>query len=126
MMSGNLEKIFLILFLILGINVFSLTHAEDDFSYTEVIHQECPIKGEVSLRLEGTLRNGELLGTIDNKYVSWFVEMGNIQGHYNGNFMNLKIKPAPIREFILTGWIGSYYVCWRSFGGYFYERIECR
>lgn len=126
MMSGLLEKILLTLFLILGLNVFNLTHAEDDFSYTEEIGQECPIKGQVSLRLEGTLRNGELLGTVDNKYVSWFVTMGNIQGYYNGNFMNLRLAEINYKEYTLTGWIGSYYVRWQTFGGYFNERIDCR
>jgi hypothetical protein len=126
MINGILEKVLLTLFLILGLNVFNLTHAEDQISYTEKMNRDCPIKGYVSLRLEGTTRNGELLGTVDNNYVSWFVTMGNIQGYYNGNFMNLRIVPVNYSEYSLTGWIGSYYVRWISFGGYFNERIDCR
>lgn len=126
MMSGILEKILLTLFFILGLNIFNLTHSEDDVSYTEEISRECPIKGQVNLRLNGTVKNGQLVGTIDNKYVSWFITTGNIQGYYNGNFMNLKIEEVRNREYNLTGWIGSYYVHWRSFGGYFNERVDCR
>ena len=126
MMSNILEKILLSLFLVLGLSVFSLTHAESNFSTIEEISTECPIKGYVTLRLEGTTRKGELLGSVDNNYVSWFVTMGNIQGYYNGNFMNLRLSEVNNKEYTLNGWIGSTYIRWKSFGGYFNERIECR
>lgn len=119
-MSNLLEKILLTLFLILGLNVLNITHAQD------TDYRECPVKGQISMRLEGTVQNGELLGYIDNKYVSWLVTMGNIQGYYNGNFMTLRLEEIRYNELSLTGWIGSYRVNWRTFGGYFNERIDCR
>lgn len=127
MMNNILEKILLTLFLVLGLSVFNLTHAESDFSYDkDEISNDCPIKGYVTLRLEGTTRNGELLGSVNNNYVSWFVTMGNIQGYYNGNFMNLRLEEVNYKEYTLNGWIGSTYIRWRSFGGYFNEYVECR
>lgn len=130
-MSMTLERIFLTLFLILGLTVFNITRADElDFNNLTQEEQEltsnCPIKGDVSLRLEGTTRNGELLGWIDNAYVSWIVTMGNIQGYYNGNFMTLRLEQINYNELSLMGWIGSYHVNWRTFGGYFNERIQCR
>lgn len=123
MMMGNLlEKILLTLFLILGLNIYSLSHAEETISS----HENCPIKDSVSLRLEGTTRNGEVMGIVDNNFVTWGVNMGNIQGYYNNNFMNLRIEEVNYKEYSLTGWIGAYYIRWRSFGGYFNERINCR
>lgn len=119
-MSNILEKILLTLFLLLGLNIFNITHAQEND------YRECPIQGQVSLRLEGTVNNGELLGFIDNKYVSWMVTLGNIREFYNGNFTALRLEEIRYHEFNLSGWIGSYYVNWRTFGGYFNERIDCR
>lgn len=124
-MNSALEKILLTLFLILGLNVFNITHAQEK-EWVEERVERCPIKGQLSLRVEGDVRNGELLGYIDNQYVSWLVTMGNIQGYYNGNFMNLRLEKINYNEYSLNGWIGSYYISWRTFGGYFNERIDCR
>lgn len=118
-MNNILEKILLTLFLILGLNVINITHAQEN----EL--QLCPIQGHVSMRLEGTVKNGQLLGYIDNKFVNWFVMMGNIQGYYNGNFMTLRLEELRYNELSLIGWIGSYRVNWRTFGGYFNEQVYC-
>lgn len=127
MMSNTIEKILLTLFLILGLNIFNITHAQSEMPLKEELKNErCPIKNDVSLRLDGTTRNGELIGFIDNNFVSWFVTMGNITDYYNGNFVNLTIKEINYHEYALNGWIGSYYVRWTSFGGYFNERVNCR
>ena len=118
-MSSILEKIILTFFLILGLNVFNITHAQDD------VYSNCPVQGQVSMHLEGTVNNGKLLGYIDNKFVSWFVIAGYINGVYDGNFMDLRLAKNRFNEYHLTGWIGSYFVNWRTFRGQFYEYIYC-
>lgn len=118
-MSSMLEKIIITLFLILGLNVFNITHAQDD------VYRTCPVQGQVNMRLIGTVNSGQLQGYIDNKFVSWFVIAGYINGVYNGNFMDLRLAKNRFNEYNLTGWIGSYFVNWRTFGGQFNEYIYC-
>lgn len=105
--------------LFLGLNVFNYNCAQaDDFL-------DCPIQGQISMRLEGTVKAGQLSGFIDNNYVSWFVRMGNIQEFYNGNFIILRLEQIKNNELNLSGRIGTYYLNWRSFGGQFNESIYC-
>ncbi|MBC7711898.1 MAG: hypothetical protein H7177_01065 [Rhizobacter sp.] len=124
-MNTLLEKLALALFLLMGLSAYSTTHAaRSDILNEEVVAVECPISGHVSLRLNGPLENGRLDGYIDSQFVFWPVTNGTVTGFINGHYFNLKIEPER-NEYLLSGWIGTNYIRWTSFGGQFNEWVYC-
>lgn len=125
-MTKTFIQILLTSFLVLGFNPLNISHAETDVNSLDIESHECPISGFINLQLEGTIQKGRLAGFIDIQYVSWNVMSGFVDDFYNGNFLRLKLAPIKNNELTLSGWIGSYYVNWRTFGGNFNEFVQCR
>jgi hypothetical protein len=124
-MSKIFEKIVLTFILILGLNIFNGAQAKENFYFQDNEFRVCPINGQVFLHLQGTLQNGQLIGTIDNQFVSWPVLLGTINGFYNGSYMRLNLAPMRFNEFSVSGWVGTYYINWRSYVGNINEYVRC-
>lgn len=125
-MSNLIETITVTLFLLLGLNAFSLTHASTDIEPTsEEIVRDCPISGQVNIRLNGSVRNGQLMGEINNETVFLNVFNGRVTGFINGQSVSLIIEPER-NEYVLSGWLGFNRIRWTSFGGMFHEWIYCQ
>jgi hypothetical protein len=122
--NNILETIAVTLFLLLGLNAFSITHAASDTPTREDVLEVCPVSGQVILTLNGNIKNGVLVGWINHESVSWTVYAGRVTGFVNGQSIALIIRPQG-NEFILTGWIGTGRVRWLSFGHTFNEYIHC-
>lgn len=123
------EKLALTLFLLLGLNVLAITHAKSTElprDVPQIENQlECPISGFVRLRLEGTIKNGQLTGNVNNQYVWWTVYSGRVSGFINGHSVMLTIQNERNNEYLLSGWVGSTHIRWASFGGVFSEYVYC-
>ena len=123
-MSGLLETITITLFLLMGLNAFSITHASTDLPAREELVRECPIAGPVNLRLHGNIKNGQLVGFINNESVFLSVFAGRVSGFIGNQSIMLNISNER-NEYLLTGWIGTTHIRWTSFGGMFNEYIHC-
>ncbi len=124
-MNTWLEKLALTLFLLLGLNTYAVTHAATTAEeFRAELVQECPVQGHVNLRLNGTIQNGRLDGYVNNQFVWWNVVNGSVTGFINGHYLSLTIE-AERNEYLLTGWIGTNYIRWISFGGQFNEWVYC-
>lgn len=126
------ERLALTLFLLLGLNVLAITHAnstelpkENHSNLSRDVITECPISGFVRLRLEGTIKNGQLTGNVNNEFVWWSVYSGRVSGFINGHSVMLTLQKERIDEYLLAGWVGSTHIRWSSFGGVFSEYVYC-
>ncbi|MBY0415455.1 MAG: hypothetical protein K2Q18_14885 [Bdellovibrionales bacterium] len=119
------EKIALRLFLIIGLNTFAITHTEAATVKEIEVFRDCPISGQVYLRLSGSLKNGQLYGQINNESVAWSVFSGRVTGFINNHSVLLIMREIKNSEYSLVGWTNTQRIDWRSFGGSFNEYVNC-
>lgn len=122
-MHSWLEKITITLFLLLGVNAFIIGQAHSSEVYEA--KKECPIKGQVYLRLNGTLKNGQLYGWIDNDNIFWSVFSGRVTGFVGNTSVSLTMKEIDRGEYSLIGWAGLQRINWRSLNKAFNETVIC-
>ena len=127
-MSTWLEKLTIFLFLLIGLNVYNIAHSETRTDAKNDISNEvisCPVSGPVSLRLSGDLNHGQLVGSVNNQYVWWSVSFGRVTAFIDGHYISLEVTNESNYEYLLSGWIGTSYIRWMSFGGQFNEWVYC-
>ena len=86
----------------------------------------CIVEGNVNLTITGSDRVGSISGWIGQTNFYGRISMGRVDGNIGAiNFMNLFIDSVSREDFQLSGWIGSTYVSWRSFGGWINAGYVC-
>lgn len=102
----------------------SAAHAETVDAPDAIEQDACYLEGSYDVRLQGDSNNGWLMGSIGSEQIMLSVFGGRVSGILNGRVVNLTVENAQGTS-VLSGWLGTYYVSWFGFNGWWSGYLPC-